>query len=62
MMFAQRATYLLFALLLSTSTFAQGGRVGAKVPEFQLQSTEGKFYGIRYANKQVTVLHVVGFD
>ncbi|MDP6042807.1 MAG: hypothetical protein QGG64_29935 [Candidatus Latescibacteria bacterium] len=55
---------LIFALILftSTSVIAQGGRVGEKVPEFQLQGTDGKFYGIKYADNSVSVICIVGYS
>jgi|ETNmetMinimDraft_20_1059909.scaffolds.fasta_scaffold198644_2 hypothetical protein len=55
---------LLFALVFSASTsaIAQGGRVGERLPEFQLQSTDGQFYGIRYSEELVSVISLVGYD
>ena len=64
MFISPRLTILLFSIfcLTNTSAIAQGGRVGEQIPQFQLQSTDGRFLGIRYANNLVSVIHLIGFD
>jgi len=37
-------------------------RVGEKMPEFELQSTEGKFHGTKNIAGKVSVLFFVGFN
>lgn len=61
-MFLRTSTFVAFALLISAPVFAQGGRIGEKIPEFQLQSTDGQFRGIRYADNVISVIHLVGYD
>jgi len=50
-----------FALFLSISTTATAQhRVGERMPEFQLQGTDGRNYGVKYSTDQVSVLFFVG--
>ena len=35
-------------------------RVGEKMPEFELQATDGKFYGNKSANKRVSIYFFIG--
>lgn len=52
---------LAFALFLSLSTAAMAQpRTGEKMPEFQLQGTDGKMYGVKYSDNVVSVLFFVG--
>jgi len=37
-------------------------RIGEKVPEFNLQSTTGTFYGVDHTKEQVSVLFFVGYS
>jgi hypothetical protein len=46
---------------LTTQAHAQP-RVGEKMPEFELQSTEGKFHGTKNATGKVSVLFFVGYN
>ena len=46
-------------LCLCTTAFAQS-RVGEKVGEFQLQATDGKFYGVSHSTNTVSVLFFIG--
>ncbi len=48
-------------LCLCTTAFAQPG-VGEKVGEFQLQATDGRFYGVNHSNNTVSVLFFVGYN
>lgn len=52
---------LAFVLCASISTIASAEpRVGERMPEFQLQGTDGRMYGISYSANQVSVLFFIG--
>lgn len=56
-------TLLLFAAFSGANTAVHAeGRVGDTVPEFQLQGTDGKMYGITYADNQVSVICLIGYS
>ena len=48
-------------LCLCTTAFAQP-RVGEQVGEFQLQATDGRFYGVSHSTNTVSVLFFVGYN
>ena len=48
-------------LCLCTTAFAQSN-VGEKVNEFQLQATDGRFYGVNHSNNTVSVLFFIGYN
>ena len=54
---------LLGAVCLSfaTPTYAQP-RVGETLPSFELQATDGKFYGSKNASGKVSVYFFVGYN
>ena len=47
-------------LCLCTTAFAQN--IGEKVGEFQLQATDGRFYGVSHSTNTVSVLFFVGYN
>jgi hypothetical protein len=51
--------FLASALGISNTAWAQP-RVGERMPEFQLQGTDGRMYGISHSNDTVSVLFFVG--
>ena len=53
----------LFTLILGFSTiaFAQP-RVGEKIPEFELQGTDGEMYGVKYSDKRVSIISIIGYS
>lgn len=48
-------------LCLCTTAFAQSN-LGEKINEFQLQATDGRFYGVSHSNNTVSVLFFVGYN
>ena len=56
-----RFFFLALFLCLCTTAFAQS-RVGEQVPEFQLQATDGRSYGISHSTNTVSVLLFVGYN
>ena len=52
----------LIALLSFTTSVLAQPRVGEKIPEFQLQATDGKDYGIRYADQKVSIISIIGYS
>lgn len=48
-------------LTFTTQTQAQP-RVGEKLPEFELQATDGKFYGSKNISNKVSVYFFVGYS
>ena len=46
-------------LCLCTTAFAQS-RVGEQVPEFRLQATDSKSYGVSHSTNTVSVLLFIG--
>lgn len=54
---------LLAATCISFTTHANAQpRVGEKMPEFELQATDGKFYGSKNASGKVSVYFFVGYN
>jgi hypothetical protein len=52
---------LFFVLILSTGTTAWAQpRIGERMPEFQLQGTDGRMYGVSHSNNTISVLFFVG--
>lgn len=45
----------------TTQTDAQP-RVGETMPEFELQATDGRFYGSKNANGKVSIYFFVGYN
>jgi peroxiredoxin len=54
---------LLAAASISLTTQANAQpRIGEKMPEFELQATDGAFYGSKRANGKVSVYFFVGYN
>ncbi len=51
----------LAALCLCTTASAQP-RVGEKMPEFSLQATDNRHYGVSHSSNTVSVLFFVGYN
>ena len=50
------------ALLAHSGLAHSEAQVGEKMDEFELQSTDGPFYGTKNANGKISILFFVGYS
>jgi len=53
---------VMVALLAHSGLAHSEAQVGEKMDEFELQSTDGPFYGTKNANGKISILFFVGYS